>query len=196
MSIELKINADTPEELIATINGLATLGRAPVTVSRAAPAAEPHDAVEERAETALEEASRPTSRRGRPAKAQAAAPQDTPPSEAEPASEAAAGDGSGSTAGTDATSVKSDLVGDKLSQQIKEAVAESPPEAEAPATITLEHLNEKFAGLIGDGKKFPAMRLAQEFLKANFVSNAKEPCRSLREVLPQDYPRLWQMLSE
>lgn len=188
MSIELKINADTPEELIATINGLATLGQRPQPAARATELV-----ADEEREAAVE---RPTTRRGRPPKA-APVQTDTGLSEAEQPSDDPASAGSGPDADPPATSVKSDLVGDKLSQQIKEANAEAAAErTEAPGTITLEHLNEKFASLMGDGKKFPSMRVAQDFLKANYVNAAGEPVRAMRDIQTQDYARLWAALSE
>jgi hypothetical protein len=177
--IELKINADTPEELIATINGLATLGNGRRTFAPAEPFVPPDEEPEERPQP------EPVSRGGRRKKADAPAVTDL--SGGDPASGAADTAGAGQIAGPAATTVKSDLVGDTLSQQIKEANAESRAEKEnGGEVVTLEVVQQVFGQATAPGGKLTMLQ-AQALLKDNFKDAAGEPVRRIRDLLPADY---------
>lgn len=214
MAIDLRITADTPEELISTINGLASLGSGRVVHRPAEPFVQPDEAAEEAPadpQPQADETPRPTGRKPRQPKAEPA-PKATDPSAGEQSSGQAASAGAGQTADPPATSAKS--VGDVFSDQIQQAVTEAaaeraleaaaqPQPAPAPATpaapqgeITMETINATFAPMIGAGKKFPSMREAQEFLKANFKNAENQPARGMREVQPADYARLMQLLQQ
>lgn len=173
--IELLIKADNAADLIATINGLSTLGSG----KAAAPAPVEYDAdaeMEEIINAVPQSEARAPRKGGRPRKA--------PESSASTAAET-----SGETGSAENRTASPPTSSDVFSDQIKQANAEAAADR-ANEPITLESLNARFAEVIGTGKKFPSMRDAQEFLKSNFQSAAGEPCRRLGEVKTEDYPRL------
>lgn len=175
--IELHISATSPEELIATINGLATLGSSRRVLEPAEPFAQGDD---EDAPVPQPESS---SRGGRRKKADA--PRDTAPSGGAQGSADEDSAGAGQNAAQLATTVKSDLVGDTLSQQIKTANAEAKAERDAEV-VTLEVVQQALAEATKPGGGMSMMK-AQEVLMANFTTAAGEPLRRIREAKPEDY---------
>ena len=173
MTIRLEINADTPEELIATINGLATLGRgtaAPAPVAKTV-AVEPEALEETPAQT--------TERRTRRTKAEmeaASRPQAAPAPVVEQSDSEAATPAS--NAGTD-RGTRSTGEG-TLAAQIREVNAADgqPTRADVEAATT---------AFCDPNTGKGSMKQAREILRANFLTVEGQPVDRLGPLQSKDF---------
>ena len=163
--IELHISATSPQELIETINGLATLGSANRTVRPAA----------ETEEEAVPQAEAPKATRGRRQKGSDDAAPATPPSEAQLDTAEAEPDGSGPTVTELAISEQS-------------AKVETPP-AEAGEVVALDAVREALSKACAPGGK-TSMREAQDHMKNTYKQVNGDPVRRLSELQVKDYALL------
>lgn len=180
MSIKLEINADTPEELIATINGLATLGqRQPfgVTVEHTPEprfvAAEPEALNETPAQTA--------ERRPRRTKAEmevARAAQSLQPSAAPVGEKASTSEPTSKSTESVSLAAASAAAPASLADQIRQV------NAEADEVVTFETVSEEASQAINRGLANAKIR---EHLEAKFLDAAGAPVRRLRDIQPKDF---------